>query len=59
MASGNANIAAHEILLTSTARLKWETEMGIKIMHTGELLFIPKGSRTTHDAVRGFTDYNC
>jgi len=23
--------------------LKWETEMGVKIMHPGDMLFIPKG----------------
>ncbi len=37
------NIDAHEIIFCVKGALKWETEMGIKIMHPGDMLFIPKG----------------
>jgi hypothetical protein len=37
------NIDAHEIIFCVRGALKWETEMGIKIMHPGDMLFIPKG----------------
>ena len=37
------NIDAHEIIFCVKGALKWETEMGIKIMHEGDMLFIPKG----------------
>ena len=37
------NIDAHEIIFCVKGALKWETEMGIKIMHPGDMLLIPKG----------------
>ena len=37
------NIDAHEIIFCVKGALKWETEMGVKIMHPGDMLFIPKG----------------
>src|SRR6201986_2229714 len=37
------NINAHEIIFCVKVALKWETEMGVKIMHPGDMLFIPKG----------------
>jgi quercetin dioxygenase-like cupin family protein len=42
MGSGITNIDAHEIIFCVGA-LKWETEMGVKIMHPGDMLLIPKG----------------
>src|SRR5260370_35917530 len=36
------NIDAHEIIFCVKGALKWETEMGVKIMHPGDMLFIPK-----------------
>jgi quercetin dioxygenase-like cupin family protein len=37
------NIDAHEIIFCVKGALKWETEMGVKIMHPGDMLVIPKG----------------
>ena len=37
------NIDAHEIIFCVKGALKWETEMGVKIMHPGDMLIIPKG----------------
>ena len=37
------NVDAHEIIFCVKGALKWETEMGVKIMHPGDMLFIPKG----------------
>ena len=37
------NIDAHEIIFCVKGALKWETEMGVKIMHPGDMLFTPKG----------------
>ena len=37
------NIDAHEIIFCVKGALKWETEMGVKIMHPGDMLLIPKG----------------
>ena len=37
------NIDAHEIIFCVKGALKWETEMGVKIIHPGDMLFIPKG----------------
>ena len=37
------NIDSHEIIFCVKGALKWETEMGVKIMHPGDMLFIPKG----------------
>ena len=37
------NIDANEIIFCVKGALKWETEMGVKIMHPGDMLFIPKG----------------
>jgi oxalate decarboxylase/phosphoglucose isomerase-like protein (cupin superfamily) len=37
------NIDAHEIIFCVKGALKWETEMGVKVMHPGDMLFIPKG----------------
>ena len=37
------NIDAHEIIFCVKGALKWETEMGVKVMHPGDMLMIPKG----------------
>jgi oxalate decarboxylase/phosphoglucose isomerase-like protein (cupin superfamily) len=37
------NIDAHEIIICIKGALRWETEMGTKTMHEGDMLFIPKG----------------
>ncbi len=37
------NIDAHEVILCIKGALKWETEMGTRIMHPGDMLLIPKG----------------
>jgi oxalate decarboxylase/phosphoglucose isomerase-like protein (cupin superfamily) len=37
------NVDAHEIIFCVKGALKWETEMGVKVMHPGDMLFIPKG----------------
>ena len=37
------NIDAHEIIFCVKGALKWETEMGVRVMHPGDMLFIPKG----------------
>lgn len=37
------NIDAHEIIFCVKGALKWETEMGVRIMHPGDMLFIPRG----------------
>src|SRR6266436_1738968 len=37
------NIDAHEIIFCVKGALKWETEMGVKVMHPGDMLLIPKG----------------
>ena len=43
MSFWHRNIDAHEIIFCVKGALKWETEMGVKIMHPGDMLFIPKG----------------
>jgi len=40
------NIDAHEIIFCVKGALKWETEMGVKIMHPGDMLLIPRASAT-------------
>jgi oxalate decarboxylase/phosphoglucose isomerase-like protein (cupin superfamily) len=37
------NIDAHEIILCIKGALRWETEMGVRTMHPGDMLLIPKG----------------
>ena len=37
------NVDAHEIIICVKGALRWETEMGIKTMHEGDMMFIPKG----------------
>ena len=37
------NIDAHEIIICVKGALRWETEMGTRTMHPGDMLFIPKG----------------
>lgn len=37
------NIDAHEIIFCVKGALKWETEMVVRIMRPGDMLFIPKG----------------
>jgi len=37
------NSDAHEIIFCVKGALRWETEMGIRIMHPGDMLFIPRG----------------
>ena len=37
------NIDAHEIIFCVKGALKWETEMGVKVMHPGDMLLIPRG----------------
>lgn len=37
------NIDAHEIILCLRGALRWETEMGERILTPGEMLFIPRG----------------
>lgn len=37
------NADAHEIIFCVKGALRWETEMGIRIMHPGDMLFIPRG----------------
>lgn len=37
------NIDAHEIIFCVKGALKWETEMGTRVMHPGDMLFIPRG----------------
>jgi hypothetical protein len=37
------NVDAHEIILCIKGALRWETEMGVKTMHEGDMMFIPKG----------------
>lgn len=37
------NIDAHEIIFCVKGALRWETEMGTKTMHPGDMLFIPRG----------------
>jgi hypothetical protein len=37
------NIDYHEIIICVRGALRWETEMGTKTMHEGDMLFIPKG----------------
>ncbi len=37
------NVDAHEIIICIKGALRWETEMGIKTMHEGDMMFIPKG----------------
>ena len=48
------NIDAHEIIFCVKGALKWETEMGIKIMHRGRHAVHPQGHRPPLHAVRGF-----
>ena len=44
MSFWHRNIDAHEIIFCVKGALKWETEMGTRIMHERAMLFIPKGS---------------
>lgn len=37
------NIDAHEVIICIKGALRWETEMGTRTMHPGDMLFIPKG----------------
>lgn len=37
------NIDAHEIIVCIKGALRWETEMGVKTMHPGDMLMIPRG----------------
>ncbi|MSP93995.1 MAG: cupin domain-containing protein [Alphaproteobacteria bacterium] len=37
------NVDAHEIIICVKGALRWETEMGVKTMHEGDMMFIPKG----------------
>ena len=37
------NVDAHEIIICVRGALRWETEMGVKTMHEGDMMFIPKG----------------
>lgn len=37
------NIDAHEIIFCVRGALRWETEMGVRTMHPGDMLLIPKG----------------
>ena len=37
------NADAHEIIFCVKGALRWETEMGIRIMRSGDMLFIPRG----------------
>lgn len=37
------NIDAHEIIFCVKGALKWETEMGTRVIKEGDMLFIPKG----------------
>lgn len=37
------NIDAHEIIFCVRGALQWETEMGVRIMRPGDMLFIPRG----------------
>ncbi|MYZ47103.1 cupin domain-containing protein [Propylenella binzhouense] len=37
------NIDAHEIIFCVKGALDWETEMGERTMHPGDMLFIPRG----------------
>jgi quercetin dioxygenase-like cupin family protein len=37
------NIDDHEIIFCVKGALRWETEMGTKTMHPGDMLLIPKG----------------
>ena len=48
------NIDAHEIIFCVKGALKWETEMGVKIMHPGRHAVHPQGHRPPLHAVRGF-----
>ena len=37
------NIDYHEIIFCFRGALRWETEMGVVILHPGEMILIPKG----------------
>ncbi|MCB1480495.1 MAG: homogentisate 1,2-dioxygenase [Rhodobiaceae bacterium] len=37
------NADAHEIIFCVKGALRWETEMGIRIVRPGDMLFIPRG----------------
>ena len=37
------NIDAHEIIFCVKGALKWETEMGTRVLLPGDMLFIPRG----------------
>ena len=37
------NIDYHEIIICVKGALRWETEMGVRTMHEGDMMFIPKG----------------
>jgi oxalate decarboxylase/phosphoglucose isomerase-like protein (cupin superfamily) len=37
------NVDAHEIIICVQGALRWETEMGTRVMKPGDMLFIPRG----------------
>lgn len=37
------NSDAHEIIFCVKGALRWETEMGVRVMRPGDMLFIPRG----------------
>ncbi len=43
MSFWHRNIDAHEIIFCVTGALKWETEMGTRIMKAGDMMMIPRG----------------
>jgi hypothetical protein len=43
MSFWHRNVDAHEIILCIRGALRWETEMGTRIMREGDMLFIPRG----------------
>lgn len=46
------NIDAHEIIFCVKGALKWETEMGTRVMHPGDMLFIRAESPTARCSAR-------
>ncbi|MEX2631271.1 MAG: cupin domain-containing protein [Tistlia sp.] len=43
MSFWHRNVDAHEIIFCVQGALRWETEMGVKTMHAGDMLMIPRG----------------
>lgn len=43
MSFWHRNIDAHEIIFCVKGALKWETEMGTRIMKAGDMMMIPRG----------------